>query len=176
MTKTKKKSKSTTRVVVKRRRTTSPSFTTKQKKRLKHHRISSRRSSSEIVHVVVSTQGTSCGNFRGNSAAGTWLYRVALNTGLAWRRGATRHAPRRAPSGSLGDHVQPATHESPRSQAAILTDFLNTLGGPDRSVLLLYMEGLSYDEIADVTGLSVNAVGMRLHRMRQTFTERYVER
>ncbi len=115
-------------------------------------------------------------NFRGNSAAGTWLYRVALNTGLAWRRRAMRHAARRAPSGSLGDNVQPASHETPRSQAAILTDFLSTLGGPDRSVLLLYLEGLSYDEIADVAGLSVNAVGMRLHRMKQTFTERFVER
>ncbi len=68
------------------------------------------------------------------------------------------------------------SQDAHRSQAAILTDFLSTLRGPDRSVLLLYMEGLSYDDIADVTGLSVNAVGMRLHRMKQTFTECFVER
>ena len=57
----------------------------------------------------------------------------------------------------------------------MLTDFLSMLGVPDRAVLLLYMEGLSYDAIADVTGLSVDAVRMRLHRMKQTFTERFVE-
>ena len=114
--------------------------------------------------------------FRGNSAAGTWLYRVALNTALMWRRKATKRASRRSSGESLTDGVPAASQDSQRSQAAILTDFLSTLGGPDHSALLLYMEGLSYEEIADVTGLSVNAVGMRLHRMKQTFTEQYVER
>ena len=59
----KTKSKSTTRAVVKTHRTTSLSSTTQQKKHLKH-RISSRKrkSSAEIVHVVVSTQGTRCGS------------------------------------------------------------------------------------------------------------------
>ncbi len=114
--------------------------------------------------------------FRGNSAAGTWLYRVALNTALTWRRKAAKRASRRSTSAPPTDGTSVASQDSQRSQAAILTDFLSTLRGPDRSVLLLYMEGLSYDEIAEVTGLSVNAVGMRLHRMKQTFTERFVER
>ena len=68
-----------------------------------------------------------------------------------------------------------ATHESPRSEKAILQDFLGTLSGPDHTVILLYMEGLSYQEIAEVTGLSVSLVGVRLHRMKQAFTDRYVE-
>jgi DNA-directed RNA polymerase specialized sigma24 family protein len=37
------------------------------------------------------------------------------------------------------------------------------------------MEGLSYQQIADVTGLSVSLVGVRIHRMKQAFTDRYVE-
>ena len=115
-------------------------------------------------------------SFRGNSTAGTWLYRVALNTALSWRRRATKHASWRAAREPLADEVATASQDSQRSQTAILTDFLSTIGGPDRSVLLLYMEGLPYQEIADVTGLSVSAVGVRLHRMKQTFTERFVER
>ncbi len=114
-------------------------------------------------------------NFRGNSAAGTWLYRVAINTAVTWRRKATKHTSRRV-SEPLTDRVPAASQDSQRSQAAMLTDFLSMLGVPDRAVLLLYMEGLSYDAIADVTGLSVDAVRMRLHRMRQSFTQRFVER
>jgi DNA-directed RNA polymerase specialized sigma24 family protein len=38
-----------------------------------------------------------------------------------------------------------------------------------------YAEGLSYQQIADVTGLSVSLVGVRIHRMKQAFTDRYVE-
>jgi DNA-directed RNA polymerase specialized sigma24 family protein len=37
------------------------------------------------------------------------------------------------------------------------------------------MEGLKYEEIADVTGLSQSAVGVRIHRMKEMFTERYLE-
>jgi len=50
-----------------------------------------------------------------------------------------------------------------------------TLGEVDRSVLLLYMEDLSYQQIADVTGLSASAVGVRVHRIKQAFMRRYVE-
>jgi RNA polymerase sigma-70 factor, ECF subfamily len=114
-------------------------------------------------------------SFRGESTPGTWLYRVALNTALTWRRRAANHAAgfrkakaaTRAAAGTIGG--------SSRSEAAILSDFLETLSGPDHSVILLYMEGLSYREIADVTGLGVSAVGVRLHRMKQAFTQRYVE-
>jgi RNA polymerase sigma-70 factor (ECF subfamily) len=110
-------------------------------------------------------------SFRNDAAPGTWLYRVALNTVLTWRRRATRRA--------RGDSARPgrpaASVGAPRSEAAILAEFLDALGAVDRSVLLLHMEGLSYPEIAEVTGLSAGAVGVRLHRVRQTFTTRYVE-
>ena len=36
------------------------------------------------------------------------------------------------------------------------------------------MEGLSYEEIADVTGLTESVVGVRIHRMKKAFTERYI--
>ncbi len=128
----------------------------------------------DLYQEILTQVWRSLPSFRGNSTAGTWLYRVALNTALTWRRKATKRASWRAANEPLTDEV-PSSHDSQRSQAAILTDFLGTLGGPDRSVLLLYMEGLSYQEIADVAGLSVSAVGVRLHRMKQVFTERFVE-
>ncbi len=37
------------------------------------------------------------------------------------------------------------------------------------------MEGLPYPEIAEVVGSSAGAVGVRLHRIKKTFTKRYVE-
>jgi RNA polymerase sigma-70 factor (ECF subfamily) len=113
--------------------------------------------------------------FRGDSAAGTWLYRVALNTALTWRRTSRRRIGHVALHPS-SNGSEPKSHGSPRSERAILEDFLGTLGGPDYSILLLYMEGLSYQEIADVTGLSVSGVGVRIHRMKQAFIERYMER
>ncbi len=110
-------------------------------------------------------------SFRGDAAPGTWLYRVALNTALTWRRRATR----RHRDDSVGRDRPVASVGAPRSEEVILAEFLGSLGAVDRSVLLLHMEGLSYAEIAEVVGAKAGAVGVRLHRIRQTFTKRYVE-
>ena len=110
-------------------------------------------------------------SFRGDSAPGTWLYRVALNTALTWRRRAGREARADFASGRL-----PAeTAGAPRTEAAILDELLASLGPMDRSVLLLYLEGLSYQEIGEVTGLSASAVGVRIHRTRKSYEDRYLK-
>lgn len=111
-------------------------------------------------------------SFRGDSAPGTWLYRVALNTALTWRR---RDERRRAHGDPARAGMQSANPGAERTEASILEGFLDSLGAADRSVLVLYMEGLSYEEIGDVIGLSPSAAGVRLHRMKKAFTERYVE-
>jgi RNA polymerase sigma-70 factor (ECF subfamily) len=57
-----------------------------------------------------------------------------------------------------------------------LRHFLDSLNGPSRTILVLYIEGLTHEEIADVTGLSQSAVGVRIHRMKKVFADRDVER
>lgn len=100
---------------------------------------------------------------------------MALNTGLTWRRKATRRAAREGSSTPPPAERPDAGRTSIRSQKQILAEFLDVVEGPDRWVLLLYMEGLKYQEIAEVTGLSESAVGVRIHRMKKAFTDRYLE-
>lgn len=113
--------------------------------------------------------------YRGDAAAGTWMYRVALNTALGWRRKSRKHTAGHLALGDAASAAQPSSADATRSEAGILADFLAGLSTPDRSVLLLYMEGLTHRDIADVTGLSASAVGVRIHRMKRTFSQRYVE-
>ena len=108
--------------------------------------------------------------YRGDAAPGTWLYRVALNTALTWRRRSERQSARDAVA--LGP-ARTAVPAAPHSEGAILEDFLTSLAPPDRTILLLYMEGLSYQEIGDVTGLTTGAVGVRIHRLKKRFAQRY---
>lgn len=110
-------------------------------------------------------------SFRGDAKPGTWLYRVALNTALTWRR----RASRRPEPAEAGHRTPPSTSGAPRRQARILEEFLDSLPATDRTVLLLYMEGLSYGEIGEVTGFAPGTVGVRLHRLKQRYIEEHLE-
>ena len=110
--------------------------------------------------------------FEGRSAASTWVYRVALNTAITYRR---RNGRRVEPSGvplaeSVSDPVAPP---APGNEILILEEFLRSLGKIDRAVFLLYLEDLSYREISEVTGLTENHVGVRISRLKKGFTHSY---
>jgi RNA polymerase sigma-70 factor (ECF subfamily) len=112
--------------------------------------------------------------FRGDSKASTWIYRVALNTSLAWDRSHRRYRDRvrtlAAPSEvvDLNDGTSRHDHvaEIDRLYAAI-----RTLPKVDASIVLLHLEGLSYREMADVLGITLSNVGVRLNRAKKRLLE-----
>jgi RNA polymerase sigma-70 factor (ECF subfamily) len=57
----------------------------------------------------------------------------------------------------------------------ILSDFLRRLGDVDASILMMYMDGLTAEEISGVLGITGNAINVRINRMKQKFSDAYVE-
>jgi RNA polymerase sigma-70 factor (ECF subfamily) len=89
-----------------------------------------------------------------------WIFRIARNLALNYRRDAAR----RPALVELGDAAHPAAQEV----TAVVRDALAQLAPLDRDVFLLReAAGLSYDEIALACELSSDAVRSRLHRARQ---------
>lgn len=111
-------------------------------------------------------------SFQGRSALSTWVYRVALNTAITYRR---KNGRRAEPSGGSLKESSPeiVARSSPGNEILILEEFLCSLGKIDRAVFLLYLEGLSYREISDVTGLTESHVGVRINRLKKAFMQRY---
>ncbi|MCW5580793.1 MAG: sigma-70 family RNA polymerase sigma factor [Luteimonas sp.] len=110
----------------------------------------------------------SCGSWDGRAQHGTWVYRVALNTALSHVR-----KPRRRHE-SLDEVPEPGCAGDPRDPMAVLDAFLATLDPVQRSILLLDLEGLDREQIADVTGISANAVAIRMTRLRQSFEKNFM--
>ncbi len=110
--------------------------------------------------------------FKGRSTSATWVYRVALNTAITFRRrdGRRIKTSDRALGESCPDPVAPP---APGNEILILEEFLQSLGKIERAVFLLYLEDLSYREISEVTGLSETHVGVRICRLKKAFTQRY---
>lgn len=103
-------------------------------------------------------------SFRGESDARTWIYRVSLNTcinGQKKRKRQPEHVP-------LSIDVDFFDEISDRSlQVRRLYDRINRLGLVDRALVMLWLEGLSYEEIGAVIGISVKNVSFQLHRIKE---------
>lgn len=102
--------------------------------------------------------------FEGRSDIKTWIYRVALNYCINFsnkrKREKTKHTETRKPESSDSDLEK-------RMQIKQLYQRINKLGLVDRSVILLWLEGLSYEEIGAILGISVKNVSFKLVRIKE---------
>ena len=106
-------------------------------------------------------------SFRGDAAERTWLTRIAFNValGAVRRRGvrATVDAPL-AVEGAEAGGLDPADHAVRTDALGHLYAALARLPEVDRALVLLTLDDRPHAEIADVLGLSVSNVAVRLHR------------
>jgi RNA polymerase sigma-70 factor (ECF subfamily) len=127
----------------------------------------------DLVQDILTRLWRSYASFRGDSKVESWIYRVALNAAMTHLSETTKaRTLRTAMSTQLA-----ATVETPGSAgpADILSDFLSRLGDVDASILMMYMDGLTAEEISGVLGISSNAINVRINRMKQKFNDAYVE-
>ena len=109
-------------------------------------------------------------NFRDESKPTTWLYKVAFNTALAWKRGENKRWQRQG-SLSISDVVPPSVSsaETERNDHIVeqLYAAIRALPPAKRALVVLYLDGFSYREIAEVVGISESNVGVSLNRIKK---------
>lgn len=109
--------------------------------------------------------------FAGDAKASTWIYRVCLNTALTWKRGTTRRTQpidAGADPGALhSPSASPADQASERDMLNKLYAAIHTLPAIDRALVLLSLDEVPYRDIATVTGMTENHIGVALTRARQ---------
>ncbi|MCQ2294858.1 MAG: sigma-70 family RNA polymerase sigma factor [Bacteroidales bacterium] len=102
--------------------------------------------------------------FRKNSSLRTWVYRVSLNACLNLDRNGKRSVetvPLDLNINIFDEGVKDM------EQVHQLYHIINQLGVIDRAFILLWLEGVSYDEIATIMGTNANNVGVRLLRIKE---------
>lgn len=108
----------------------------------------------------------SLGRFRADAAFSTWLYRIVTNTALK-RLARRREVAVAEPPEPPGPDLDPARRVEQRERLGVAVAALRRLTPEQRACWVLReVEGLAYDELAEVLGLTVAAVKGRLFRAR----------
>ncbi len=116
-------------------------------------------------------------SFRGDASARTFVFRIAHNRGLThgWREG---RAPGRLdePENLPDDRRSPEDEVDQTRRRERLLNAVRQLPVAARQVLTLRLEGLTYKEIAEVTGLTENNAMVRASRARKALARLLEER
>jgi RNA polymerase sigma factor (sigma-70 family) len=126
----------------------------------------SREDEQDLYQEIVYQLWKSFGSFRSESKISTWMYRIALNTAIA-------HLNKEKKKGSyiqIDDLLlnKPDLNDTLKEeQVEILYRQIKKLDAIEKGIVLLYLDGKSYDEIAGITGFSTTNVGTRLGRIKQ---------
>lgn len=113
--------------------------------------------------------------FRGESSVPTWLYRVALNTAIAWSRKERRHRQGREPIEGVEAVLAAAPVAGRDPRLEWLYRQIAQLKETDRSVALLLLDGFSYKEIAGIVGLTEGNVGVKINRIKSALSGKRME-
>lgn len=107
-------------------------------------------------------------SFRGQAKFSTWLYRVSLNTALTFHKRANRH---NRISLEEPSKYWDASECSPTDDSERLYLGIRQLGEAERALIMLYLDGYSNQEIAQIAGITPNLVAVKLHRIKQSLTK-----
>jgi RNA polymerase sigma-70 factor (ECF subfamily) len=103
------------------------------------------------------------GGFEGRSDIGTWIWRVSFNTCISAERKKKKSAT--VPL-SMEINLFEDTDEDTR-QVQMLYKRIHRLKPFDRAIVLLWLEGMPYEEIAAIVGITVKNVSVRLYRIKE---------
>ena len=127
----------------------------------------------DLAQEILLQAWRSLPKFEHRSSAATWFYRVALQTAMNWHRNDSHRRSSQQPL--LEVHL---TTEGPDSAGQIqqretveqLYNAIHQLPKADAALVLLYLDELSYREMAEVLGISESNVGVKLNRAKKALT------
>ncbi|MGZ3767850.1 MAG: RNA polymerase sigma factor [Mucilaginibacter sp.] len=110
-------------------------------------------------------------SFRGESKFSSWMYRVALNTAIAFFKKQKRR-PDDQPLHQDFDRADELSHASEKEEKlAVFYKAVQQLGKVEKALIYLYMEDQPYADIASHLGITEVNVRVRLNRVKNKLKE-----
>ncbi|SFJ43508.1 RNA polymerase sigma factor [Planctomicrobium piriforme] len=128
----------------------------------------------DLAQEILLQAWKSLPKFDGKASLSTWFYRVSLQTAMNWRRNDQQRRLRQQPFLDFQDFANATDCAEAVQQREVVEQLyaaIHRLPKTDTALILLYLDGLSYREMAEVLGISESNVGVKLNRAKTALSE-----
>lgn len=115
----------------------------------------------DLFQEIVFQLWRSYPGFKAESKVSSWMYRIALNTAISVFR---KPRPVIDYTENLPDYSE---NEVGQDQEEAMFAALKKLSESERALIALFLEDYSYQEIAAITGITENYVGVKINRIKE---------
>ena len=124
----------------------------------------------DLAQEIIVQLWRSFGKFDERYRFSTWMYRIALNVAISFYR---RESTRTRHVISDEEHLLEAIDDTERQPEDIrlLYQFIEGLDPLNKALVLLYLDGHSYQEIAEVLGITETNVATKISRLKMTMKQ-----
>ena len=121
----------------------------------------------DLVNDITLELWKSFGRFKGDSKISTWIYRIALNTSMNYKRKKEKDKLIFPEDLKQFENQGWIIDQPDSSISEILYLCIDELNKLNKAIILLYLDGNSQDEISEITGISKTNVGTRISRIKE---------
>lgn len=126
----------------------------------------------DLAQEIVTELWRSFPAFDERSRFSTWLYRVALNVAISFHRREDRRARHVVPGDEHLLEVAGETQSRPE-ELILLHAFIEKLDQMNKALILLYLDGYGYREIAGTIGITETNVATKINRLRNVMKRHF---
>jgi RNA polymerase sigma factor (sigma-70 family) len=105
-------------------------------------------------------------SFKHEAQFSTWMYRIALNTAISGLRKIKARPSHQIIDEEIENKIQTPDTCANEERVQFLYKAIRSLTEVDRALILLYLDDMSYDQMADALGLTKTNIGVRLNRIK----------
>ncbi len=117
----------------------------------------------DLFQEIVANLWKGYPRFKGLSKFSTWAYRVAINTAISWLQNYSNQKNYI----EYTDFVPNASNENELDEITeTLYSAIEHLGKIDKAIILLQLDGYSYDDISEIIGITRSNVATRINRLK----------
>ncbi len=119
----------------------------------------------DLFQEIVYQLWKSFPSFRAASKVSTWMYKIALSTAIAKFRKNRALQPPTIPLEGIEAEAVPAASQHPEKER--LYRAIAQLSTAEKAIITLYLDDYSYEEMAEIMGISANHLGVKINRIKQ---------